>query len=131
MASNDASYYNGDRFVFIKEGMTPPFPKESTILGHKFRIWHPTQNLFCKRCTSYGHNTKDLQLCPSNEFDPDVVAFRSDSNPLSNYYKCDVKFDDRVFKSSEHAYLYTKCFTLLKFEQAEAVFNATKQPPPP
>ena len=50
------------------------------------RIWHPSQENFCKRCSLHGHRTIDVELCDSFEADCVVAAFRAYRNPLSNYY---------------------------------------------
>ena len=81
-------FINGDRFVYVSPDVSPPLPKEAVIAGHSCRIWQPSQKNFCKRCSSHGHRTIDVDLCESFEADCVVAAFRADRNPLSNYYLC-------------------------------------------
>ena len=117
-------YINGDRLVYITPNPAPPLPKETVIGGFPCRIWHRSQKNFCKRCDSHGHRTSDIGLCEAYEADEMVTPFRADSNPLSNFFKCNITFQDRVFKSSEHAYQFTKCMFLNRDDLAESVYDA-------
>ena len=117
-------YINGDRLVYITPNPAPPLPKETVIGGFPCRIWHRSQKNFCKRCDSHGHRTSDIGLCEAYEADEMVTPFRADSNPLSNFFKCNITFQDRVFKSSEHAYQFTKCMFLNREDLAESVYDA-------
>ena len=104
--------------------MSPPLPRETIIGGHSCKIWHPSQNYFCKRCATHGHRTNDVDMC--EVFDPDcvVVAFRADSNPLSNYYKCTITNSDMKHKSVEHFYQYELCLHCDRPDIAKQVYDA-------
>ena len=117
-------YINGDRIVYIAPNPSPPLPKETIIAGHPCRIWHKSQKNYCKRCDSYGHRTSDNDLCQSYEADETVSPFRADSNPLSNFFRCTITIQGRDFRSSEHAYQYTKCMFLHNTDLAEQVLSA-------
>ena len=118
-------FINGDRLVYIFPNPTPPLPKESVIGGQPCRIWHKSQQNFCKRCDSHGHRTSDVDVCESFNPDEAVIPFRADSNPLSNFFKCSITLDDRVFQSSEHAFQFTKAMFLKSDNLAESIYSAS------
>ena len=118
-------FINGDRLVYISPNPTPPLPKESVIGGQPCRIWHKSQQNFCKRCDSHGHRTSDVDMCESFNPDEAVIPFRADSNPLSNFFKCSITLDDRVFQSSEHAFQFTKAMFLKSDNLAESIYSAS------
>ena len=95
---------NGDRFVYVSPDVSPRIPKEAVIDGHSCRICHLSQNNLCKRCSSHGHRTIDVDLCESVESDCVVAAFRADRNPQNNYYMCTITHVDTSYKSVEHYY---------------------------
>ena len=117
-------FINGDRLIYVSPDVTPPLPRETIIGGHSCKIWHPSQNNFCKRCATHGHRTNDVDMCEA--FDPDcaVVAFRADSNPLSNYYKCTITNSDMKHKSAEHFYQYEFCLHCDRPDIAKQVYDA-------
>ena len=59
-------------------------------------------------------------------FDPDcaVVAFRTDSNPLSNYYKYTITNSDTKHKSAEDFYQYELCLHCDRPGIAKQVYDA-------
>ena len=118
-------FINGDRLVYISPNSTPPLPKESVIGGQPCRIWHKSQQNFCKRCDSHGHRTSDVDMCESFNPDEAVIPFRADSNPLSKFFKCSITLDDRVFQSSEHAFQFTKAMFLKSDNLAESIYSAS------
>ena len=117
-------FINGDRLIYVSPDVSPPLPRETIIGGHLCKIWHPSQNNFCKRCATHGHRTNDVDMCEA--FDPDcaVVAFRADSNPLSNYYKCTITNSDMKHKSAEHFYQYEFCLHCDRPDIAKQVYDA-------
>ena len=117
-------FINGDRLVYITPNPSPPLPKETVIGGHPCRIWHRSQNNYCKRCDTHGHRTSDTGLCMSYEHDETVIPFRADSNPLSNFFKCTINFHGRAFKSSEHLYQFTKSMYLGDEDLAGNIYSA-------
>ena len=78
----------------------------------------------CKRCATHGHRTNDVDMCEA--FDPDcaVVAFRTDSNPLSNYYKCTITNSDMKHKSAQQFYQYEFCMYCDRSDIAIQVYDA-------
>ena len=117
-------FINGDRIVYVNADVNPPLPKETVISGHHCRIWHPSQKNFCKRCSSHGHRTIDTDLCESYEPDCLVSAWRSDNNPLSNFYRCTITHGGIQYKSSEHFYQHEYCLFMKKPDVAELVVDA-------
>jgi predicted NAD-dependent protein-ADP-ribosyltransferase YbiA (DUF1768 family) len=58
-------------------------------------------------CKEPGH-TLGSPECPHNkEFQDDVVVFQGKSNPLSNFFPCDLHIFGECHKSAEHAYQLT------------------------
>ena len=104
-----SSFINGDRLIYVSPNVTPPLPRDNIINGHPCKVWHASQNNFCKRCSKHGHKTNDVEMCES--FDPDsaVAAFRADSNPLSNYFMCTINEGNLCHKSAEHFYQREFC----------------------
>ena len=114
-------FINGNRFVYVSPDVSPPLPKEAVIAGHSCRIWHPSQKNFCKRCSSHGHRTIDVDLCESFEADCVVTAFRADRNPLSNYYLCTITHADTSYKSVVHYYQREFCLHCGREDVAQQV----------
>ncbi|MGL1889689.1 MAG: NADAR family protein [Reichenbachiella sp.] len=119
-----SQFINGDRLIYVYPNVSPPLPKESVIAGHSCRIWHKSQQNYCKRCASHGHRTDNVDQCESYDADAAVAAFRSDSNPLSNFYMCNITIGGQLFKSSEHAYQWKKCRNAKRPDLAERVLAA-------
>ena len=104
-----SEYINGDRHLYVHSPVTPPLPKDSYIEGWQVRLWHKTQNNYCRRCAEHGHKTDETDRCPSYQADAPTIAFRADSHPFSNYYMCKINVFEREFPSAEHAYQWRKC----------------------
>ena len=104
-----SEYINGDRHLYVHSPVTPPLPKDSYIEGWQVRLWHKTQNNYCRRCAKHGHKTDETDRCPSYQADAPTIAFRADSHPFSNYYMCKINVFEREFPSAEHAYQWRKC----------------------
>ena len=117
-------FLNGDRIVYISPNVTPPLPKESVIGGYPCRIWHASQKNFCKRCAEHGHRTTDIAQCEAYDADAAVVAFRSDSNPLSNFYRCTLISGEFTLTSAEHFYQFEKCMHCDRPDLAQQVVEA-------
>lgn len=102
---NATEFLSGDRYFYVQSGFEPVLPEEVTIGDATCRIWHPSQELKCKRCHEKGHRAYDLDNCKAYKpVQPDIKLFWKDSDPLSNFYSCNVFVFNRNFKSSEHAY---------------------------
>ena len=117
-------FINGYRFVYVTPNVSPPLSKETVISGFPCRIWHASQNNYCKRCAQHVHRTADVDICESYDPDSAVVAFRSNSNPLSNYYPCDLLHNCIKFKSLKHYYQYEFCLHAESPEDANQVIAA-------
>ena len=125
MAGDEISpFINGDRIVYISPNMCPPLPKDVVIAGHPCRLWHASQRNFCKRCAQQGHRTTDIDNCEAYDPDPHVTAFRSDNNPLSNYYSCTLVNGDYTFNSVEHFYQFEFCMNCDRPDLAHKVIEA-------
>ena len=59
------AFLNGDRYVYVESGFDPVLPKEDMIDDVQCRIWHPSQELKCKRCFDHGHRAHEVQQCPA------------------------------------------------------------------
>ena len=117
-------FLNGDRFLYVESGFDPVLPKEITIGDVQCRVWHPSQELKCKRCFDHGHRAHDVEKCPAYiESQKNARIFWKDSDVLSNFYKCSVYAFDRNFKSAEHAYQWAKLTYLDLHDLAEEVMN--------
>ena len=102
-------FINGDRFVYVSLDVSPPLLKEDVIAGHSCIIWQPSHKTLCKRCSSHGHRTIDVDLCESFEVLCVVPAFKADRNQLSNCYMCTITHADTSYKSMEHYYQREFC----------------------
>ena len=91
---------------------------------YRCRIFHRSQQTFCKRCCNQGHHTNDTAHCESYEPDCMVVAFRSDFNPLSNFYMCKMTIGNMTYASSEHAYQWKKCDYIGRDDLADRILQA-------
>ena len=85
--------------IYVEPHVYPPLPKETIIDGHQCRIWHKSQKNFCKRCQTHGHRTMDIEVCEAYDADTSVVAFRANTNPLSNFFICTITIDNIKFRS--------------------------------
>ena len=117
-------FINGDRLIYVHPNVSPPLPKETVISGHPCRIWHASQKNYCKRCATHGHRTMDIEECQSYNADCAVSAFRSNNNPLSNFYPCSIIHDGKTFISAEHFYQYQMCMYCNHQDAAEKVHAA-------
>ena len=77
-----------------------------------------------KRCGQQGHRTTYTENCDSYNADSNVSAFRSDNNPLSNYYNCTIVSGDLTFKSADHLYQYEFCMHYERPDLAQEFIKA-------
>lgn len=119
-------YRSGDRFVLVESGFSPSLPENTQIGQYNVRVWHRSQEVFCKRCnTANLHKTTDVTKCENYRPDTEhLVTFKDDWNILSNFFMCKVSVFGKIFKSAEHAYQWKKCMDCLKEELANQVFIA-------
>ena len=96
-----------------------------TLQETSCRIWHPSQQLKCKRCHDVGHRANHIDLCPAyiNKQDNAIIFWR-DTDILSNFYMCNVYMFKNNFKSVEHAYQWCKCTYFELYDLAEQVLNS-------
>ena len=97
-------FLSGERFVYIKAGVTRALPSVVDINHNKCRIFHPSQEKSCNRCRYTGHCSQNTELCNAYTENSDIISIRSQNNVMSNFYQCVVTLDGIDFKSSEHAY---------------------------
>ena len=120
-------FYNGERYIFVKENFTPPLPKEAIVANHHCQIFHRTQKLWCLRCRDSENRhggTDNVDSCDAYEHEKEAVVFKSRFNVLSNFFMCDVKIWNQTFKSAEHAYQWCKATELLNNDLAEKIIKA-------
>ena len=118
------SYYNGDRFAYVRGQFEPSLPKNCAHNGMKFRIWHRSQETVkCARCNSTNHNSNQTDKCPNFRLPiaQDMVVFQSRDDPLSNFWKSPFPLHGlpegtENVQSAEQAYQYLKCKTV-KYDQ--------------
>ena len=118
-----SSFMNGDRYIFIKGNDDPQLPDKIKIGDYTCRIWYSSRKLTCKRCGG-NHKTDDTTKCNSY-VDPSPNSIYTFSyGPFSNFHKSEVKMENMVFPSSEHAYQFRACEEHLRDDLAEKVFKA-------
>ena len=142
---------NGNRFLYIDplpQGKS--LPRIATCAKLKCRIYHQNQvqsdpNLKCYNCWETGHrkqqckNEKVCRVCREPGHAPgstdckhyvdtpevgEIVVFQGKSNPLSNFYPCDLKVFGEHHKSAEHAYQLTKAIRAGNLDAAKKVREA-------
>ena len=125
------SFYNGDRFAYVRGQFDPPLPKNCNHNGMRFRIWHRSQDpAECARCKAKTHSTNQTNLCADfrSEIAQDMTAFFSRNDPLSNFWKSPFPITglpdaiDTV-NCAEQAYQYMKCKTLNCNELAQQILD--------
>ena len=110
---NSLSPWNdGNRFLYVQSGISPPLPYRATIMGQNCTIIHNSQRLHCYRCNKPGHKVDNVDKCEAYNPNSNTLPFRSQSNVLSNMHHGDIKYKDICFKSAEHMYQYFKCIQL-------------------
>ena len=124
--TRNTNYRSGDRYVLVESGFSPSLPENTQIGEYNVRVWHRSQEVFCKRCnTANMHKTGDITECENYRADTGhVVAFKDDWNILSNYFICKVSVFGKIFRSAEHAYQWKKCMDCLKEDLAELIMSA-------
>lgn len=99
------NYKNGDRFVYAKAPIT--LDRNVKIGDHRARVFYSGQFLNCKICGLPGHKP-GTPACDAYDPDADVISFRSESQPLSNFFPCSFTYEGQEFTSSEQAIQYLK-----------------------
>lgn len=128
---NLTTFKNGDRFAYVKKESIPTngLPRFYYFGIYKCRIFHYGQPVnkkecfncfseehFSRQCTSpracrvcrlTGHREGD-PVCEFYEPQPDTVTFQGEEDEYSNFYPCSFNWCNISWKSSEHAWLYSK-----------------------
>ena len=99
---------NQYRYVFARQDINPPLPKEAVINNHHCQIWHRSQKQWCYRCCSNAHSTEKLDLCDAYTTENEAIIFKSRLHVMCNFFMCQIKIWDQTFPSSEHAYAWAK-----------------------
>ena len=140
---------NGNRFLYISPlPENKSLPRNATCAKLKCRIYHHDQivgnpKVQCFNCWEHGHqkqhckNVKVCRVCKEpghtpgspecphyKESQDDVVVFQGKSNPLSNFFPCDLHVFGERHKSAEHAYQLTKAIRSSNPDAAQKVRDA-------
>ena len=121
---------NGNRFVVVNREHTleNPLPRFAYCGSWRCRIYHPQQPRnppTCFNCQQEGHvkfqcrNPRACRVCKKTghvegdseceHYKPnDALVFQGDSDPLSNFYKCNMTWKSTVVNTSEQCYVYEK-----------------------
>ena len=122
-----SNYANGDRFFDVRADFHPPLPSDVQLGEHHCRIMHNSQSAYCMRCGSASHYTGDINNCAaylSPEKQQYILPFKHPKNPLTNFWESDMIMDGKMFKSSEHAYMWSMCTELGQHELAARVVTS-------
>ena len=81
-------YRSGERYVYVTADYAPSLPENTQIGNYNVRVWHRSQDTYCKRCnTADDHKTAETSKCGNYKPDLGLVrAFREDWDILSNYF---------------------------------------------
>ena len=118
-------YFSGDRIIYAKEGFWPVLPKLLRIDGEPCKLWHKNQEIHCKRCESHEHRTIDYDNCPLYVQNPDSYVFKSNDDPLSNFYSCKLSVFDHEWSSVEHPYQWAKMMSIGNNTLADEIVRST------
>ena len=138
--------YNGNRFCYISSftsciprysvyNMTNPLNISEFIdVDITVYVDSTEQTINCGRCKDHSHQYKDcpkgkpachvcgevghlMSDCPNNHIQP----FRGAQSQLSNFFKCDLMYENKNFPSSEHLFQWIKATYHEEPELAERV----------
>ena len=120
------TYKTGERFVMAHADFSPSLPGNTQMANYNVRIWHKSQEVFCRRCKSKNHHkTSDVENCKQFRVNgDDVITFRDDCDILSNFFMSNITVFGRVFRSAEHAYQWRKCIDCLRPDLASRIMRA-------
>lgn len=121
---NLTNFKKGDRFVFAKSPINPILDRNVKIGDFRARIYHNGQYLNCKMCGNPGHKAGALE-CEAYDPDADIIAFRSEKDPLSNFFPCSLKYQGKHFNSSEQALQYLKAKDTHNNKVASSIMEAS------
>ena len=119
-------YRNGDRYIFVKQPITPPLPRNMILGNSKCRIFHESQETLCRACKTEGHNFRD-ESCPAYDPNPNVLAFRSYESIYSNMHECpecEIIYNHRTYSCTEKLFLSEKATDLGYPDIAEEIRTA-------
>ena len=123
--NRNTNYRSGDRYVFVEANFSPPLPENTQIGHYNVRVWHRSQEMFCKRCNMNTHRTMETTECDNYRADRGtIIAFKEDWDILSNYFMCKISVYGHTFRSAEQAYQWRKCRDCLRDDLAAQILRA-------
>ena len=61
--NSNLPYHSGERFVYVQADFSPSLPGNTQMGEYNVRIYHKSQNVFCRRCnTKNMHKTSDIHI---------------------------------------------------------------------
>jgi ribA/ribD-fused uncharacterized protein len=117
------NFLTGDRFVYAKAPIQPVLQRNVEIGGFRARVYHDGQFRNCKACGQAGHKP-GTTACDAYLPDGNILPFRSDEQPMSNFYPCSLEYEGRTFNSTEQALQYTKAIDTKHPQIAKAILKA-------
>ena len=119
------SFFNGDRYVYAMSPVQPVLPFIARIAEQRCRIFHASQQNTCTVCGTLGHRAKGTD-CPAYTDLQEIETVVSYQNPLSNMYMgSPIEYQDKVYKSVEHAYQALKAESAGMYRLAEEICQAS------
>ena len=124
--NRNTPYRSGERYVYVKADFSPSLPENTQIGHYNTRVWHQSQEVFCKRCNKANmHRTSDVDECENYCKDTgNVLPVREDWDILSNFFMCKVFVFGKIFRSAEHAYQWKKSMDCLRLDLANRILQA-------
>ena len=116
-------YKNGDRFVYVTP-FSPPLPRQQHVGDFSCVVVHHGKDSMCRACGERGHKIGDQNCKAKPKEQENIMPFRSYEHPLSNHYPCELTISDNVFKSLEHAYLWSMSMELGKPQLAANIMDS-------
>jgi len=117
------NFKNGDRFVYAKSPINPTLDRNVKIGDFRARLYHNGQFLNCKICGKPGHKAGTPE-CEAYDPEADIIAFRSEKDPLSNFFPCSLEYNGEQFNSSEQAMQYLKAKDTHNTKVAKSIMDA-------
>ncbi len=88
------------------------------------RSWWTSPRKRCVICKTAEHNTNEAG-CPAYDPEPqNYVCFKGAECTMSNFFLCHLRYEDRNFRSTEHAYQWQKARDIGEDAAAEQIVAA-------
>lgn len=125
--NNDTEFLSGDRHMYVQTDFSPVFPEEIKFSGNPCRVWHYTQENVCRRCKEEGHRAFNTDQCPAFIDSPidNITFFSQSSDPLCNFYQCNIRIYGEKFRSSEAAYQWAKMRFIGRYDYAHDIMRSS------